>query len=109
MPDARDALALLLILTLSLLALAWLSRQISLRVQSVIYYATRSSGYPTLILFLVLLPGIFVHEAAHWLTARLLGLKTGKFRVWPKPQGKRIGMGSVSVQRGNVWQDSLVG
>jgi hypothetical protein len=109
MPDPGDALFLLLGLTLALLALAWLSRQISLRLQAVVYFLLRSPGFSTLILFLLLLPGIFVHEAAHWLSARLLGLKAGKFRVWPKLQGKQIGMGSVSVQRGNLWQDSLVG
>jgi hypothetical protein len=109
MPTPGDSLSLLLGLSIALLVLAWLSRQISLRIQGLVYHATRAEGYPMIILFLLLMPGVFIHEAAHWLTARLVGLKTGKFRVWPKPQGKHIGMGSVSVQRGNLWQDSLVG
>jgi hypothetical protein len=41
--------------------------------------------------------------------ARLLGLKTGKFRVWPKRHGKHIGLGSVSVESRDVIRDSLVG
>ena len=109
MSDIGDAFPLLLLLALALMALAWLSRQVSQRVQLVVYFTTHSERLTTFSLFLVLLPGIFVHESAHWLTAKLLGLRTGKFRVWPKVQGKTIGLGSVNVQRGSLWQDSLVG
>jgi hypothetical protein len=109
MVDFGDTLPLLFLFGLALLALAWLSHQVSQRVQWVVYYVTRNLRLATLVLFLLLLPGIFIHEAAHWVTARLLGLKAGKFRVWPKMQGKMVGLGSVSVQRGALWQDSLVG
>jgi hypothetical protein len=109
MPTLTTALPTLLGLVLSFLVLAWLSRHVSLHIQTLAYYATRSINLATVMLFLLLLPGIILHEGAHWLTARLLGLKAGKFRVWPKPQGRQIRMGSVSVQRGNLWQDSLVG
>ncbi|MEZ4674316.1 MAG: hypothetical protein R2932_08750 [Caldilineaceae bacterium] len=93
----------------ALLALAWLSRQLSLHLQSLIYLLTRSSDLTIVLFFLLLLPGVVIHEAAHWFAARLLGLKTGKFRVWPKKQGKYLGLGSVTVQRGNIWQDTMIG
>lgn len=109
MVDSTSSLSILIGLLGALLVLAWLSRQISLQLQAATYRVTRSSGYVIVVLFLLLLPGIIVHEGAHWLIARLVGLKTGKFRVWPKAQGKHIGLGSVSVQRGKLWQDSLVG
>lgn len=109
MPDSTSSLSILVGLLVTLLILAWLSRQISLQLQTATYRVTRSGGYVIVVLFLLLLPGIIVHEGAHWLVARLIGLKTGKFRVWPKSQGKHIGLGSVSVQRGKLWQDSLVG
>lgn len=109
MVDSTSSLSILVGLLIALLVLAWLSRQISLQLQAATYRVTRSSGYVIVVLFLLLLPGIIVHEGAHWLIARLVGLKTGKFRVWPKAQGKHIGLGSVSVQRGQLWQDSLVG
>ena len=83
---------------LLLFVLAWFSRQISLHIQFPFYALTRSQNSATLAIFLFFLPGVFVHEAAHWGVARLLGLKTGKFRVWPKRQGKYIGLGSVSVE-----------
>ena len=60
-------------------------------------------------LFLVFLPGVFIHEGAHWLMAKICGLKTAKFRVWPKRQGNQIGLGSVSVEKGGPFIDALVG
>jgi hypothetical protein len=91
------------------LILAWLSRQISLHIQFPFYKLTRSQNSATLAIFLLFLPGVFIHESAHWVMARLLGLKTGKFRVWPKRQGKYIGLGSVSVESRDPIRDSLVG
>lgn len=92
-----------------LFLLAWMSRQIGLLIQENVYRLTHSADMAMVILFLVYLPGILVHEASHWLMAKALGLKTGKFRVWPRKQGKQIGMGSVSVARGGTVVDSAVG
>ncbi len=92
-----------------LLALAWLSRQISILIQEAVYLITASLDLAMVILFLVYLPGIVLHEGAHWLMARLLGLRTSKFRVWPKKHRGAIGLGSVSVAQGGPLADSLVG
>lgn len=108
-PDLLTGLPTFLGFLLALLILAWLSGQLSLQIQTIFVLLTRNIDLTIVLLFLLLLPGIVVHEAAHWLAARLLGLKTGKFRVWPKKQGKYIGLGSVSVQRGNLWQETIVG
>jgi hypothetical protein len=109
MVNSNATLSLFASLILAVAVVIWLSRQLSLRIQHVVQYTTRSKGLSTGVLFLALWPGVFVHETAHWLMARLVGLRTGKFRVWPKIQGKQIGMGSVNVERGNAMQDSLVG
>lgn len=92
-----------------LLLLAWMSRQVSLLTQEVVYRLTNSADLAMVVLFLLYLPGILIHEASHWVMAKALGLKTGKFRVWPRKQGRHIGMGSVSVARGGTLADSLVG
>ena len=94
---------------LSLLALYWMSQQVAYQIQSLLYHLTRSEDMVTVGIFLAYLPGAFLHESAHWLIARLLRLKTGKFRVWPQRRRGSIGMGSVNVQQGGVWRDSLVG
>jgi len=107
MPTAT--LAIFIVFALLLFALAWASRTIGLLIQGIVYRLTGSGDMAMVILFLVYLPGIFIHEGAHWLMAKLIGLKTGKFRVWPQKKGKYIGMGAVVVERGGTVADSLVG
>jgi len=104
-----QTLTILILLLAALLLLAWLSRQVSLRIQGVTYYLTGSGDLTNVVIFLVLLPGVVLHEGSHWLMARLVGLRTGKFRVWPSKQGDYIGLGSVSVERADIWRESLVG
>jgi hypothetical protein len=94
---------------IALLALAWLSRVISIHVQLLVLLLTRSTYAATLALFLLLFPGVVVHEGAHWLAAKALGLRPSRFRVWPRPRGKTIGMGSVTVRSGGPLLDSIVG
>ena len=109
MPEFPPSLFVLAGFLLFLLLLAWLSRQVSIQLQIVVYYLSRSVDAPTVALFLIFLPGVIIHEGAHWIVARLFGLRPGKFRVWPKRQGKHIGLGSVSVRSGGAFVDSLVG
>lgn len=92
-----------------LAGLWWLSWRIGLLIQEVVYLLTGSGDLAMVILFLVYLPGILTHEASHWLVARILGLKTSKFRVWPKYARNTIGLGSVTVSSGGAFYDSLVG
>lgn len=103
------AFVAILIFCVALLALAWLSRAISLNIQQVIYNVTRSEQWAVAVYFLVLLPGIFVHEASHWAVALVLGLEPGRFTVWPKVRGNTIGLGSVTAKSGGMVLDSLVG
>ena len=92
-----------------LAGLWWLSWRIGLLIQEIVYLITGSEDLAMVILFLIYLPGILIHEASHWLVARLLGLKTSKFRVWPKYTRNTIGLGSVTVSSGGAVWDSLVG
>ena len=104
-----DALPTLLLLAVALLALAWLSGQLSIRTQLVVYHLTGSLDLATVAIFLLLLPGVFVHELSHWVTAKLLGLHPSRFRVWPKRHKHGLGLGSVHVRSGGTWRDSAVG
>jgi len=107
--DVTSAIYTIVALAVSLSLLAWLSRQVSLGVQATTYYLTGSADLASVVIFLVLLPGVLLHESAHWLAARAVGLRTGKFRVWPTKQGDYIGLGSVSVERSDIWRESIVG
>ncbi|MCW5850855.1 MAG: hypothetical protein KIT87_12340 [Anaerolineae bacterium] len=64
--------------------------------------------------FLVLAPGILLHEASHWLTAKLLLVPTGKFSLGPSrivSRGRQVQvvMGSVMVGRSDAFRSSLIG
>jgi len=104
-----SALLPLLLFAAILLLLTWLSRTISLRVQRIALGATGSMRAAVAAYFLLMLPGILVHEGAHWAMAWLLGLRPGRFTVWPQMRGKMIGLGSVTTRSGGALLDSLVG
>ena len=93
----------------ALLVLAWLSGEQAMEVQRFVYNLTGSIDHAIIVYFLLFLPGIIVHEAAHWVVAWILGLKPGEFRVWPVRKGNVVGLGSVTTRRGGPVRDSLVG
>lgn len=99
----------LLPFVLCVIVLYWLQHWISQHMQGIGLLVFDSSNAGMALLWFVLFPGIILHEASHWIMARLLGLKTGRFRVWPQTKGKDIVLGSVEVQRGGALRDSLVG
>jgi hypothetical protein len=60
--------------------------------------------------YLLFLPGIFLHEISHVIMARLVGLRVGEFSLGPRRKTQTsIELGSVTVSRGNTFQESLVG
>lgn len=70
-------------------------------------FSHRNAGMA--LLWLVLLPGTIVHEGSHWIMAKLLGLKTGRFRIWPQFKSREVVLGSVQIQKSSAIADSLVG
>lgn len=99
----------LLAFTASVVLLYLTQRWINQHMQGVGILLFGSQNAGTVLLWLFLLPGIFIHESSHWLMAKAVGLKTGRFRIWPQTQGKQIILGSVEVQHTNALLDSLVG
>ena len=59
---------------------------------------------------LVTLPGVLLHEIAHFLTAALCGLRTGTITLLPtiNPDGG-VELGSVQVEKCDPFRQSLVG
>lgn len=104
-----NVLWLLLAFTLSLLAVVWLNHKIFIQTNLFAFYLTRSPQRAYILYFLLMLPGIVVHEGSHWIAAKLLGLRPGKFRVWPQTKGKHLRLGSVTSRSGGIWLDSIVG
>jgi hypothetical protein len=90
-------------------ALSALSRWISLQVQLVGYRLTGDERAAVIVYYLLMLPGILLHELSHAAMAILLGLKVGKFTLGPRAQGRYVQLGSVTVTSGGTLRDSLVG
>jgi hypothetical protein len=62
------------------------------------------------IFWVLFLPGTLLHEISHWLTAKLLGVKTTRFSLWP--QAKKSGelqMGAVQVTVPDPFRHSIIG
>lgn len=109
MPTLANPWIVLLAFVLAFALLVWLNLQINTYTLTLAHRITGSIDMATVILFLIYLPGIFLHEGAHWLTAWVFGLHPSKFRVWPKRIGRQIGLGSVQMRSGGIWLDTLVG
>ena len=87
-----------------------LARWINTHVQGVAFLLTGSQTAAIWFFWVLFLPGTFLHELSHWLTARLLGVKTSKFSMWPKQKrGGALQMGAVQVYVSDPFRHSLIG
>lgn len=105
----RDLGTAVLLFAVVVAALYLVQRWSNRYVQAVglLLFGRRNAGLA--LLWLVLLPGTLLHELSHWAMAKLLGLRTGRFRIWPEFNRNGVVLGSVEVQRTNALADSLVG
>ena len=86
-----------------------LSRWINRQVQIIGLRVSGDSAVAVMTYYLLMFPGIVLHELSHFLVARLLGLKVGKFALGPKRRRNAIELGSVTVSSGGSVRDSFVG
>jgi hypothetical protein len=103
-------LAQTLAFTATLAALVVLSRWITRQVQLLGLHLTGDERAAQMTYYLIMLPGILLHELSHVIMARLVGLKVGEFSLGPRPRNQTsIELGSVTVSRADVFRESLVG
>jgi hypothetical protein len=97
-----------LLLTLGplLLSQRWLHREIQL----VLYLLTRRPASSLILFSLLFFPGVLLHESSHYLTARLLGVRTGGFSLLPSlmPDGK-LRLGYVETTPADPLREALIG
>jgi hypothetical protein len=58
---------------------------------------------------IVYLPGTFVHELSHFLFAKALFVKVGKFSVKPRKLEEEIVLGSVSIEKVDIIRRLIIG
>lgn len=93
-----------------LIPLVYLQRFLHREIQYVIYIITQNSNLTIIIYSIIFFPGVFLHEASHYLMAKLLGVRTGKFTVMPRLAKKnRLVLGSVETEKTDFFRDSLIG
>lgn len=97
---------LLLMLGPLLFAQRWLHREI----QWVFLLLTRSPAVALGLFSLLFFPGVLLHEFSHFLMARLLGVRTGKFSLLPSLiQDGRLRLGYVETEETDLLRDALIG
>lgn len=106
---SSDWASLVWLVALGLLLLA-VKRWISQHLQGVGLLLFGDGAVATVLYFVVMLPGVFLHELSHWAMATLLGVRTSGMSLWPKrmPNG-RVRLGALQVQMVDPVRESLVG
>lgn len=93
-----------------LVPLFFMKRWINRHLQGLGLLLLGDSDRAMLLYFVLLLPGILIHELSHWLTAKLLGVRTGKISFGPSNRrGNQMRLGSVTVARTDPFRASLIG
>ena len=97
---------LLLMLGPLLFAQRWLHREI----QWVFLLITRSPAVALGLFSLLFFPGVLLHELSHFLMARLLGVRTGKFSLLPSlVEDGKLRLGYVETAETDLLRDALIG
>ena len=97
-------------LTLALTVFVFLQRFLHREIQAVLFISTRNQGITQILFALIFFPGVLLHELSHYISAILLGVKTGRFSLIPnvQPDGK-LRLGYVETASGGFVRDSLIG
>lgn len=104
--DLNGLVWLLLMLGPLLFVQRWLHREI----QAVFLLITRSQALTIGLFAFFFFPGVALHEASHFLMARLVGVRASRFSLLPKmlPDG-RLRMGYVETETADFFRDALIG
>ena len=108
-----DALMPFLWVAIALLILVLMQRWIHTHLHGLSLLLTGKPDRALYLYALILFPGVLLHELSHWVTARLLGVRTGSFSILPKRQpGGSIQLGYVEYYKSKTLdpvRESLIG
>jgi len=107
MPEEMQGLMWLLLL-LGPLFLA--QRSLHREVQAIFLLITRRMDFSIVLFALVFFPGVLLHETSHYLMARILGVRTGRFSLLPRPlPNGRLQLGYVETRASDWVRETLIG
>src|SRR5215210_9393319 len=96
--EIMSQLSGLLWFILILVPLILLQRLLHREIQAVFLIMTRDTRLTMGIFSMLFLPGVFLHELSHFVMAKILRVRTGKFSIFPQslPDG-RLQLGYVET------------
>lgn len=105
--SAVDGLIWIIVIFLPLL---FAQRRLHWELQAVFLLVTRRPGLALGLFSFLFFPGVVLHETSHFVMAKLLGVRTGRFSLLPKvlPGGK-LRLGYVETSKSDPIRDSLIG
>ncbi len=99
-----------LYLLLLLIPMIYLQRFLQREIQAIFLLITRQPDTSMALFSLLFLPGVLLHEASHFIMAKILGVRTGRFSIIPrKIEGGRIRLGFVETAQTDNLRDGLIG
>jgi len=100
----------LLWLLLSLGPLLLLQRMLHREVQLIFLLITRRIDLSLGLFAVVFFPGVLLHEGSHFISAKLLRVRTGRFSIIPRPlPDGRLQMGYVETAPSDWMRDTIIG
>lgn len=99
-----------LFFAVSLLLFLAVQRLLFRELQAIFLLLTRRPSTAVGLFSLLLFPGVFLHELSHFLMARLLGVRTGRFSLIPKVLANgNVRLGYVETSATDPLRDTLIG
>ncbi len=94
----------------TLVLLQVMQRSLHREIQAILLIITRSPNFTIGIFSLLFFLGVALHELSHFVMAKLLWVRTGKFSLLPQvmPDG-RLQLGYVEAASTDIFRDSLIG
>ncbi len=100
----------LIFFILSLLVYLVVQRRLHREIQGVFLLLTRSPSLALGLFAILFFPGVLIHETSHWIAAKLVGVRTGKFSLIPQlqPDGT-LRLGYVEAAPADVFRETIIG
>jgi hypothetical protein len=101
----------LIALVVTLLPLLWAKRWTTRCLQELSLRWVGDPDVALIVYFVVVLPGVILHEFSHWLMATVLGVRVRGISIGPvrKGRSKRVSLGSVRIGNVDPVRASLIG
>jgi hypothetical protein len=94
----------------TLIPLLFLQRSLHYQIQAVLLLLTRRIEVTAVLFSIIFFPGVLLHEASHFLMAKLVRVRTGKFSLLPTQlPGGKLRLGYVETAVSDPVRETLIG